>query len=162
MMSGPVGPEAKKLPQQMHMGSRQTSGWPASDTARPRAQMAHVEKDSEAGARKANAPVIRATASARIGKASRRAKGLAAARVSGQRGAAPIAGAFGITIGRARFAWDLKPRRKPKKSIWPKAEEKIGPKVLERRVKARTKVRAMARKEFTASMAGKAFGKETL
>ena len=82
--------------------------------------------------------------------------------MSGQWGPALIAGALGITIGRARFAWDLKLRRKPKKSIWPKVEETIGPKVVERRVAARAKVRAMARKEFTASMARTTLGKDTL
>ena len=43
-----------------------------------------------------------------------------------------------------------------------RAEEHYGAKVVERRVKARAKVRAMARKEFTASMARTARGKEIL
>ena len=44
-------------------------------------------------------------------------KGLGAGKGERPVGLAPIAGALGITTGRARFAWDLKPRRKPKKDI---------------------------------------------
>ena len=95
-------------------------------------------------------------------KGGDKGKGLGAGKGERPVGLAPIAGALGITIGRARFAWDLKPRRKPKKSCWLKAEKNIGPKVVERRVKERAKVRDMARMELMVSMARTTLGKETL
>ena len=124
------------------------------DMARPRAPRARAGRATTA------ATARRARALARTGRASRRARGRATARVSGRWELAPIVGALGTITVPARSVWARRAVAQAEKEYAAKGGGKDWGK--KGKAKARASLEKAKEREYMASMVRKTRGKETL